>query len=143
MHLGLGRREERHERYGWHRRSGALPDGAAGLRCDQSNDGVYACIGDFSKAADSAAVDIADQLKCPLLVLHGANDKVVPVDTGQQAVNKAKAAHKTADIVVYPDAGHGFHADHRPSNVPADAADCWIRALAWFRKYGVVPQGGA
>ena len=44
---------------------------------------------------------------------------------------------KTAEIVSYPDAPHGFHADYRPSyrKDPAEAA--WSRMLAWFKQYGV------
>lgn len=89
------------------------------------------------------AMDIADQLKCPLLALQGGADTFVKVDTVQAAVAKAKAAHKTADIVVYPDAAHGFHADYRPSYRAADAADAWNKAIAWFKRYGLAPAGGS
>jgi carboxymethylenebutenolidase len=40
-------------------------------------------------------------------------------------------------FVVYPDAGHAFNADYRPSYVEADARDGWTRALAWFKSHGV------
>ena len=39
-------------------------------------------------------------------------------DLVKQAEAKAKAAHKTVEFVVYPDAPHGFHADYRPSYRP-------------------------
>ena len=55
----------------------------------------------------------------------------------QAAAAKARAAGKTVEIVVYPDAPHGFHADYRPSYRKADAEDGWARMLAWFKKYGV------
>jgi carboxymethylenebutenolidase len=42
-----------------------------------------------------------------------------------------------SEIVVYPDAGHAFHADYRPSYVEHDAKDGFARALAWFRGHGV------
>ena len=42
-----------------------------------------------------------------------------------------------SEIVVYPDAPHGFHADYRPSYREADAKDGWKRMLAWFAKHGV------
>ena len=49
-----------------------------------------------------------------------------------------KAAGTPAELVVYPDAGHGFHADFRADNYrKADAEDAWKRMLDWFRKYGV------
>ena len=55
----------------------------------------------------------------------------------QAAAAKAKAAGKTVEIVVFPDAPHGFHADYRPSYRKADAEDGWARMLAWFKKNGV------
>ena len=58
-----------------------------------------------------------------------------------EAEAKAKAAHKTVDIVIYPDAPHGFHADYRPSYRQEDAEDAWKRAVAWFHRFGVMPAG--
>jgi carboxymethylenebutenolidase len=59
----------------------------------------------------------------------------------RQAEAKAKAEHKVVEIVVYPDAAHGFHADYRPSYRQADAEDAWHRTLEWFRHFGVAPSG--
>jgi carboxymethylenebutenolidase len=47
-----------------------------------------------------------------------------------------KEAKKTAEIVVYPDAQHGFHADYRPSYNKEAAEDGWKRLLEWFKKNG-------
>jgi carboxymethylenebutenolidase len=41
------------------------------------------------------------------------------------------------EIVVYPDAGHAFIADYRPSYRKADADDGWQKMLAWMKKNGV------
>jgi len=41
-----------------------------------------------------------------------------------------------AEIVIYPDAGHGFFADYRPSYQPASARDGSQRMLNWFEKHG-------
>jgi carboxymethylenebutenolidase len=87
-----------------------------------------------------APMDIADQLKCPLLCLYGEQDQSIPVGDIEEAVAKAKAAGKTVELHVYPDAPHGFHADYRPSYREADAKDGWNRMLAWFRQYGVAPR---
>jgi carboxymethylenebutenolidase len=89
------------------------------------------------------ALDIADQLLCPLLGLYGGQDPSNPADLVHQAEAKAKAAGKTVEIVIYPDAPHGFHADYRPSYRKADAEDAWNRTIAWFKRYGVTPNGGA
>jgi len=87
------------------------------------------------------ALDEAGSIQCPLLGLYGGQDTGIPVDTVHQAEAKAKAAHRTVEIVVYPDAPHGFHADYRPSYRQADAADAWGRMLAWFKRFGMAPTG--
>ncbi len=90
-----------------------------------------------------APIDIADKLKCPLLCLYGGQDSSIPVADVEEAVAKAKAAQKTVELHVYPDAPHGFHADYRPSYRKADAEDGWNRMIAWFKRYGVTPRSGA
>jgi len=80
----------------------------------------------------------AGELKAPVLGLYGALDQGIP----QADVEAMRAALKTAgktdsEIVVYPQANHGFHADYRSSYDPAAAADGWKRALAHFKKHGV------
>jgi carboxymethylenebutenolidase len=83
------------------------------------------------------ALDIAGDIKCPLLGLYGGQDPSIPADLVRQAEAKAKAAHKIVEIVIYPDAPHGFHADYRPSYRQADAEDAWKRTLTWFHRFGV------
>ncbi len=93
--------------------------------------------GETSPIQPKTASDTAAQIDCPLLGLYGAKDPgIAPADV-EAAAAKARAAGKTVEIVVYPDAGHGFHADYRPTYVPDAAADGWNRMQAWFRKYGV------
>jgi len=82
-------------------------------------------------------MDLAAQLKCPLLGLYGGADTSIPVEQVRAAEAKAKAAGKVVEIVVYPDAPHGFHADYRPSYRKEAAEDAWQRMLAWFKRYGV------
>ena len=81
--------------------------------------------------------DIAADIKAPLLGMYGGQDTGIAVPDVQAAATKARAAGKTVEIVVYPDAPHGFHADYRPSYRKADAEDGWNHMLAWFKKYGV------
>ncbi len=81
--------------------------------------------------------DVAADLKAPLLGMYGGQDTGIAVPDVQAAAAKARAAGKTVEIVVFPDAPHGFHADYRPSYRKADAEDGWGRMLAWFKKYGV------
>ena len=78
-------------------------------------------------------VDLADDLKCPVLGLYGEADQGIPlssVETMRSAL--ARAGQTSSEILVYPGAPHGFHADYRDSYRPADAADGWARLLAVF-----------
>ncbi len=84
-----------------------------------------------------APLDVVGKLNCPVLGLYGGKDPSTTPAQIAQAEAEAKAARKTVAFVVYPDAGHGFHADYRPSYNAADAKDGWARMLAWFRRYGV------
>lgn len=86
-------------------------------------------------------VDLAGQLKVPVLGLYGGKDTGIT----QEQVEKMKAAlaassdpfAKASTFVVYPESGHAFNADYRPSYREADAKDGWQRCLAWFKQHGV------
>lgn len=98
-------------------------------------------LGATSPIQPDTATDGADRLQAPLLGLYGGQDQGIPVDSVRAAEAKAKAAGRTVEIVIYPDAPHGFHADYRPSFRKTEAEDAWNRMLAWFRRYGVAPTG--
>ena len=93
--------------------------------------------GQTSPIQPKVAAGYADQIKCPLLGLYAGKDAGIPVEAVHAAEAKAKAAGKTVEIVIYPDAPHGFNADYRPSYRKDAAEDGWGRMLAWFKKYGV------
>jgi carboxymethylenebutenolidase len=84
-------------------------------------------------------VKLAGQLHAPVLGLYGAKDGLAAsVPAMREAL---AAAHQTgSEIIVYPDAGHGFHADYRDSYNAADAKDGWARMLAFFARNGVGPR---
>ena len=74
-----------------------------------------------------------------MLGLYGGKDALAAQVPAMRAA--LAAAHKQgSEIIVYPDAGHGFHADYRASYNRADADDGWARMLAHFRKNGVAPR---
>jgi carboxymethylenebutenolidase len=82
-------------------------------------------------------LDNIKKLKRPLLGLYGGQDQGIPIADVREAEAAARAAGETVEIVVYPDAPHGFHADYRPSYREAAAKDAWQRMLARLREYGV------
>jgi len=94
-------------------------------------------VGDKSALTPSHPVDIAPALKVPVLGLYGAKDGSIPLDSIEQMKQALAKGSSKSEFIVYPDAGHAFHADYRPSYVEADAKDGWKRCLAWFNGHGV------
>ncbi|MGZ3688318.1 MAG: dienelactone hydrolase family protein [Bdellovibrionota bacterium] len=82
-------------------------------------------------------VDIAPELKVPVLGLYGGKDARITEQDREKMREGLKKGKSGSEIVVYPDAEHGFHADYRPSYNEKDAIDGWKRLLAWFNKNGV------
>ncbi len=75
-------------------------------------------------------------LRAPVLGLYGGLDGLAAQVPAMRAALSAAGDHGS-DIVVYPDAGHGFHADYRDSYNPTAAGDAWARMLAHFKANGV------
>ncbi|MGZ5200016.1 MAG: dienelactone hydrolase family protein [Telluria sp.] len=94
-------------------------------------------VGDASRNTPKHPIDIAAGLTVPVLGLYGAKDAGIPVESIERMKRELAKGHTGSAFVVYPDAGHAFNADYRPSYVEADARDGWKRALDWFRAHGV------
>ena len=85
-----------------------------------------------------SVMDRAGEFKVPVLGLYGGKDAGIPVADVEKFFATLKAAGTPSEVVIYPDAGHGFNADFRSDSYrKADAEDGWKRMLAWFRKYGI------
>jgi len=69
-----------------------------------------------------------------VLGLYGGKDGGIPVESlDKMKAALAAAGNTKSQFVVYPDAGHAFHADYRPSYVKAAAEDGWKKAVAWLK----------
>ncbi|HVZ68932.1 MAG TPA: dienelactone hydrolase family protein [Rhizomicrobium sp.] len=94
--------------------------------------------GEKSELRPFHPIDIAAQLKAPVLGQYGGMDKGITSEDVEAMRSALKAAGKTdCRIDVFADAGHGFFADYRPSYNAKDAAIGWQHCLAWMREYGV------
>src|SRR5437870_457836 len=93
-------------------------------------------VGQASELQPKHPIDVAGSLKAPALGLYGGADQGIPLDTLEQMRAALKAAGNPSEIVVYPEAGHGFNADYRPGYDKEAAQDCWKRLQQWFKKYG-------
>ena len=93
-------------------------------------------VGDKDALHPTQPVDVAANLKAPVIGFYGGADDGIPLASIETMRTALKSANKTAEIVVYPDAPHGFNADYRPTYRKDKANDAWTQMLAWFQKYG-------
>ncbi|MGA2894866.1 MAG: dienelactone hydrolase family protein [Xanthobacteraceae bacterium] len=114
----------------WHY-SSHNPDLKAGVA-------FYGTLIDKSDAAPKSSIDLAPEIKEPVLGLYGAEDSGIKVEQVEAMEAALKAAGKTAEFHIYPGAPHGFHADYRPSYRKEAAEDAWNRMIGWFKKYNVL-----
>jgi carboxymethylenebutenolidase len=81
-----------------------------------------------------APIDDAANLKGPVLAFFGGLDAFIPVaevDKFRDGLNKAG---KASEVVLYPDADHGFMCDERPSYNAERAKEAFPKAVAFFKK---------
>ena len=100
-------------------------------------------IGEKTEGNPRHPVDIAMDLKAPVLGLYGAADTGISLESVEQmraALSQAASqnpAAKACQFEIYPDAPHAFHADYRATYREGPAKDGWEKCLTWFKKNGV------
>jgi carboxymethylenebutenolidase len=94
-------------------------------------------VGDKTALNPAHPIDIAASLKAAVLGLYGGKDAGIPLDTIEKMKAELAKGRSKSEFVIYPNSGHAFHADYRPSYVEADAKDGWQRALKWFKANGL------
>ena len=81
-------------------------------------------------------IDRVKELKTPWVGLFGDKDESIPVEDVARLRDKLETdARISSDVVLYPDAGHGFFCDQRDAYAAGAAADAWRRTLAWFERF--------
>ncbi|MBU3620323.1 dienelactone hydrolase family protein [Polynucleobacter sp. CS-Odin-A6] len=100
-------------------------------------------IGEKTENSPRHPVDIAADLKAPVLGLYGGADTGISLESVEQmreALAKAapkNPAAKASRFEIYPDTPHAFHADYRATYREGPAKDGWEKCLAWFKQNGV------
>jgi carboxymethylenebutenolidase len=79
--------------------------------------------------------DVAKDITCPFLGLFGEKDQGPPPADALKLEELLKRHNKNVEVIIYPGAGHGFHADYRPSYKPDTARAAWFKCLNWFDTY--------
>ncbi|MGH8985141.1 MAG: dienelactone hydrolase family protein [Acidimicrobiia bacterium] len=80
-----------------------------------------------------------DDLRTPWLGLFGAQDESIPMADVEELRGALTTAPVATEVVVYSDAGHGFHCDRRDSYHRESADDGWRRTLEWLEAHLAVP----
>ena len=94
--------------------------------------------GKTSDAMPKHPLDLAKEVKAPVLGLYGGKDSGIPLADVDKMRDALKGSGSKSEFVVYAEAGHGFNADFRPDNYrKQDSEDGWKRMLAWFKLWGV------
>jgi len=110
---------------------------SAKLRCGVAWYGRL--VGDPSEKTPKHPIDVAAEVKAPVLGLYGSDDTGIPQAT-VLAMRERLATAKSpsgSEIIVFPGAPHGFHADYRDSYRVLAATEGWKRMLAWLHDHGV------
>lgn len=82
-----------------------------------------------------APLDVAAEIPCPVLLLYGGADQSIPLADVDKLEAALKAAGRPVEKHIYPNAGHAFNSDDRPSYHPESAKDAWGKCLGFFQKY--------
>jgi carboxymethylenebutenolidase len=98
----------------------------------------YGPLADKSDAAPKSSIELAPEIKEPVLGLYGEADSGISVHQVHQMEAALKANGKTAEFHIYPGAPHGFVADYRASYRKEAARDAWNRMVGWFKNYKVL-----
>jgi len=85
-------------------------------------------------------LEIVSQLHAPVIGFYGGKDQGIPLTDVELMRGALRAAGKTdSQLIVYPEAQHGFNADYRSSYDEAAAKDAWTRMLAHFAANHAAP----
>ena len=97
--------------------------------------GGYIITEELTDARPVAAIDMVSDLSCPLLALFGEEDDNPTLAHAARLKEELDKHSKTYEFKMYPNAGHAFFADYRPSYRAAPAQDMWHRVLGFYEKH--------
>jgi len=85
---------------------------------------------------DLDPMPLLNDLKIPLLAVHGENDMLVPADRSAETIEQLKNAGKDFRAVVFPGIGHGINAgEGRTWEGPAEY---WTELNQWLQKRNII-----
>ncbi|MDJ0847679.1 MAG: dienelactone hydrolase family protein [Myxococcota bacterium] len=95
--------------------------------------------GDPRELTPRHPIDLVGERMAPVLGLYGGADRGIPLETvfemRRKLAERTDEARFRSEIMIFPNAPHGFHADYRPSYRSLAAAEAWRRMLEWFERH--------
>jgi carboxymethylenebutenolidase len=83
-----------------------------------------------------AAAAPLDSITAPGLIIFGEDEPFFSVDDARAFAERQRSKGRPTEVVVYPEAGHGFFNDDRPDvHRPSSAGDAWQRTLEHFSRH--------
>lgn len=82
-------------------------------------------------------IDLAAQIKVPVLGLYAGTDAYVKPAAIDQMRAGLVGSGSGSQIVVFPNVNHGFNADYRPTYDKTAATYAWKLAHDWLKEHGV------
>ncbi len=80
-------------------------------------------------------IELAGQLRCPVLAFFGGDDPFIPSADVERVRATLATLGPQHEVVVYDGAPHGFFCNERSSYRPDAAKDAWARTLRFFRSH--------
>ena len=93
--------------------------------------------GDTNALRPTQPLTLAATIKPAVLGLYGEADPANPIAQIKQMQEELAAAHAGSRIITYPNTGHAFFADYRPTYVKSVAEDSWQHATQWLKEHGL------
>lgn len=73
-------------------------------------------------------INFVDNMQAAVLLIHGTQDTLIPVDQAYEMYDALKNAGKTVELKIYPDEAHTVIQ-------PANRAEVWDLMFDWFQEY--------
>lgn len=83
-------------------------------------------------------LELAGEVKVPVLGLYGEDDQGIKMADVTKMKTALEASGNASMIMTYPGAGHGFHADYRPTYNKEAAESAWKEMIGWFQGHGLI-----
>ena len=80
-------------------------------------------------------LDQAPKITCPMLLFFGDQDSFIPNEEVENIRSTLAKLKKSAEVVVYPGAPHGFFCNERESYRADAAQNAWERLKTFFAKH--------